>query len=75
MPQPDALQISKGKVCGQQKHVDPTPLKHWLPRVCEVVGLTFSLRPLQSYCHLKQFKWMSRQCQQSTDRPFCVCES
>ncbi len=54
MPQPDALQISKGKMCGQQKHVHPAPLKYWLLRVCEVVGLTFSLCTLQSYCHLKQ---------------------
>lgn len=54
MPQPDTLQVSKGEVCGQQEHVHPTPLKHWLLRVCQVVGLTFSLCTQQSYCHLKQ---------------------
>lgn len=44
VPQPDALQITERKVCGQQKHVSPTPLKDGLIRVCEVVGLTFSFR-------------------------------
>lgn len=52
MPQPDAPQIAKRKVCGQQKHVVTASLKDWLVRVREVVGLTLTFRPLQSYGHL-----------------------
>ena len=66
MPQPDALQISQGEVCGQQKHVHPTPLKHWLLRVCQVVGLTFPFCTQKSYRHLKTIK-MNRYTQS------CVC--
>lgn len=54
MPQPDALQLSEGKVCGQYKHVHPPSLKHWLFRVCEVVGLTFPFCAQKSYCNLMQ---------------------
>lgn len=53
MPQPYALQLSQRKVCGEQEHVHSTSLKHWLLRVCQVMGLTFSLCSLQSYCHLQ----------------------
>lgn len=54
MPQPDALELSEGKVCGQYKHVHPASLKHWLFRVCEVVWLTFSFCAQKSYCNLMQ---------------------
>lgn len=54
VPQSYALQISKRKVRGQQKHIQPTSLKHRLLRVCQVVGLTFSLCTQKSYGHLEQ---------------------
>lgn len=60
VPQPDALQIAERKVCGQQKHVSPTPLKDRLIGVCEVVGLTFSFRAQQSYRHLQPSTEMLR---------------
>lgn len=54
VPQPNALQISKREVCGEQEHVHPSPLKHWLLSVSQVVGLTFSLCAKQGYRYLKK---------------------
>lgn len=54
MPQSDALQISKRKMCGEQEHVCPSPLKHRLLCICQVVRFTFSLCTHQSYSHLRQ---------------------
>lgn len=56
MPQPDALQLSKGKVCSQQKHVIPAPFKHRFLRVCQMVRLTLSLGTQQSYRHLNHHR-------------------
>lgn len=70
VPQPDSPQIAERKVRGQQKHVNPTSLKDWLLGVCEVVGLTFSFRPLQSYGHLYRYTYLS-----ALHRPSNICVS
>lgn len=53
VPQPDALQLSKGKMRGQEKYVLCAPFKQRFLEIGQVVGLTFPLCSQQGYRHLE----------------------